>query len=258
MEIEEVGVAHRDMPFEDYLLCRKMALLMVLIYNDRGFKELFKYFKEREIPIYPFILYCFNRTDQASPRLQTIFNDFLTETREELWESREALQAFFSEEANIQKLMEGEVGGNLLQKYWAKAVIFNFEWLADFVFDAALEFILKSRAVTDETREKIVLELGEIKKYLLMKRGNLFELNDLMNERRIPLEFDISNWMQDPENRKLGEFRGKKTFTAFIPVEQRTLLKNLLQQYGTSAQAVGKISTRVNVRKFERHFASVT
>lgn len=257
MEIEEVGVAHRDMSFGDYLLCRKMALLIVLVYNDKGFKELFKYFKEREVPFYQYLLYCFNNMDQASPELKNIFDDFLAETKEELWENREALQAFFNEEANIKKLMEGEIGGNLLQKYWAKAVIFNFELLADYVFDAALKFILQSPERTEEGGEEIVLELEEIKKYILMRRNNLLDADHLMNEERVGFEFDIRNWLEDQNNRTLKTFRGKKIFSVSIPVEQRDLLKNLLQQYGTSCQAVGKISTRVNVGNLERHFDPV-
>ena len=257
MEIEEVGVAHRDMPFEDYKLCRKMACLLSLVYNRKSFKELFKYLKESNIDIFEYLLFCYNNTDQAPSKVKQLFDDFLVETEEELWDSREELLAFYNHDKNFEKLISGEIGGNLLQKYWVRGVGFNFKPLADYIFDMALSFISNCQELDDRRMEEISLELNEIKKYTLIVRDNLFDIVSEMKKEEVHAEFDIVGWIQDKNNKILKEFKGGKQFNVSVLPEQRALLKGLLRQYGTGNQAIGKISTRVNIGNLERQLSHV-
>lgn len=256
IEVEEVGVAHKDMSFEDYKLCRKMALFLTLIYNNKNFKELFNYLKEKNIDVYPFVLYCFEHTEEADAALQQIFADFMRETEEELWESREKLSAHYRKDDNFRKLLEEESGGNLLQIYWAKGVILNFKSLADYVFDCALEILVHSQGVSEEIKRETVMELENLKKYILLKRDNLFEIDSKGNGTTVDLDYDIGGWLQDKSERGLKEFKRSRNFIVSTSLEQRQILEALLKQYGTSTQAIGKISTRVNIVKMERQLHS--
>jgi len=49
--------------------------------------------------------------------VRTFLEDFVTETRNELFPSREACVAFYSEPRNFQRLLNGEIGDNLIYKY---------------------------------------------------------------------------------------------------------------------------------------------
>lgn len=245
MEVEEVGVANKDMSFEDYKLCRKMSLLLTLVYNNKSFKELFKYLKDNGAEIYPFLLYCFEHAGQADESILKVFADFMRETEEELWESRGALLDHFNREEAFTQLLKEDGGGNLLQKYWVKGVIFNFASLTNFIFDCAVGFLAKKE--TD-------CELENIKKYTLLKRNNLFNVENAGDEVFVELDYDLEGWLQDGEGKRLEDFKGKKTFVVSTSEAQRELLKNLLKQYGSGIQAIGKISTRVNVMSFERRF----
>ena len=251
-EIEEVGVAHKDMSFDDYKLCRKMALLIFLAYNKKNFKELIKYMKDKEVDVFKWILSGCDSSDKARPIIKEIFNGFIQETEGELWDSREELIEFYNSDKNYKRLLNGEIGGNLLQKYWVKGIIFNFEELANYLFDVALDLILTVSEMSMEDQNSVILELNNIKRYILIKRNNLFDLNDKVNGGTVDFDFDIKNWEEGKKGRKLNQFKKKKVFRASRTLEQERILEKLFQQYGKSTQTIGKISTRINIQKLWR------
>ena len=46
---------------------------------------------------------------------------FINETKGELWSTEEKLTEFYKQDENYKKLINGEVGGNLIYKYKSKA-----------------------------------------------------------------------------------------------------------------------------------------
>lgn len=257
IEVEEVGVANKDMSFEDYKDCRKMSLLLTLVYNNKNFKELFYYLKEKGRGIYPFLLFCFERMETAESPIKNIVADFMRETEEELWNSPEALFAYYKSDDHFAKLLDETLGGNLLQKYWAKGVAFHFDTLTDFVFDCARQFLLSTPESAGESLQEIVLELANLKNFTLFKRDRIFDLNETISETVVTLDYDIESWLTDLQKQPLARFKGAKHFKPSQSLEQRQLLSGLYQQYGTSTQAVGKISTRVNIHRLERELKNV-
>jgi len=251
-EIEEVGIAHKDMSFDNYKLCRKMALLIFLAYNKQNYKELIKYLEDKEINIFKWILSGFDSSDKADSIIKGIFNDFIQETESELWDSREGLIEFYSSDKNYKSLLNGEIGGNLLQKYWVKGVVFNFEDLTNYLFDVALDLILTESELIMEDQNSVILELNNIKKYILIKRNNLFDLNDNISGNTVDFDFDVKSWEEGENGRKLNQFKMKKVFVVSKTSDRIIMLKKLFEQYGNSAQAIGKISTRINVQKLWR------
>ena len=55
-------------------------------------------------------------------KLSKIYFDFSKESEAELYDSKEHINEFFSNDANYQKLLDGELGDNLTRKYGAKLI----------------------------------------------------------------------------------------------------------------------------------------
>ena len=51
-------------------------------------------------------------------KLKEIFDSFCKESHEELFETQQEAIEFYSKEENYQKLVSGDIGDNLLGKYW--------------------------------------------------------------------------------------------------------------------------------------------
>ena len=66
---------------------------------------------------------------------------------------------------NYDKLLSGKHGGNLLQRYWVKTYVNNYELLADFIFNIYGRILFKSY-----DSNIIKEELRDLKTYLKLKR----------------------------------------------------------------------------------------
>lgn len=141
VEIEEVCVSNSTLSFEDYLSCRRVNLFVNILYNDAIFEELFVVLKTLDISVWDWIEEASNH-DPGSV-LSTIVNNFLDETRAELWESKEELESYVNTNKNMDRYFSGELGGNLIFKYKAITLIEAFDELVDIARMAALNLIEK-------------------------------------------------------------------------------------------------------------------
>lgn len=251
IEVEEVGVGTKDMPFSEYILCRKMALNLTLVYNDQSFKELMNYLDENGIDKFLWVNECLRRLGEAPHVLKKIYDDFEKETVSELWDSHDHLKAFYSKDANFKKLLSGEIGGNLLQKYWVQGVVHNFDVLCEYVFAAAGTLIENS--VDEDKRKEKALELENIKEYTFVKRNDIFNVNSPMNGSTFRSRYDVRKWAHDGKL-PLSAFRRNIAYRVDISPEQRKIVDDSFRQYGSGVLAIGKISTRINTQKLWRDF----
>ena len=71
--------------------------------------------------------------NNSSLKIQKLINDFIDETKNELWDSEEDLLKHYRIDKNYLKLKNGEVGGNLIYKYKSKNLVENsLDWLKFF------------------------------------------------------------------------------------------------------------------------------
>ena len=113
-EIEEIIVGSKDMPFEDYVVCRMMNLFIETYINSDLFQEFFAPFRLWKISVFDFLLYLLENGDLYTPGMRRILDSFLNATAEDLYESREDADAHVSDAEVVQKYESGELGGNEL------------------------------------------------------------------------------------------------------------------------------------------------
>ena len=119
-EVEEIVTSTNLLPFEDYLYCRKLNLMVTIFYNDAVFQGLLKLLRYLGISRYTWIKALFDY--EFTGGLGETIKAFFKETKDELWESRDELMAFIRKPGNIEKYLNDELGANLLYKYQALAV----------------------------------------------------------------------------------------------------------------------------------------
>ncbi len=125
VEIEEVVIETKTLPYEDYIYCRKIALLMA-VFNTTGFKPLIKILIQNDIdPIdvfYQFITRTeeYDLIENHQKKEVTLMCDFERDTRGELWETKDDVISFFEDDKNFDGLTEGLYGANLIQTYRAR------------------------------------------------------------------------------------------------------------------------------------------
>jgi len=126
----------------------------------------------------------------------------------ELWDSEELLNEFYSQSINYKKLVEGELGGNLLAKYTWIAKSDGFEsWL-----NIALESAQKLCEFSSELPRDQISEIFNDFKTYFVNTKNIFQLfngnksNKIDKDKKIKLKYDIQSWADNRDRSNLNSY----------------------------------------------------
>ena len=214
-EVEEVCVATNTMSFEEYLEGRGFALISALLSSEQ-YDIIFRHLKELNIDKYSYIMWMFERIQSGNSSLSDIYNQFIEETKKELWDSKEELSEFFSKEENYAKLLEGRFGDNLLRKYQAK--IFREQGISSINF--AYEGI---KNIAASQLSPLDMEILDVTKQWMVTTRNVWSVFDdnLYREKTdlLILPYDVLAWYENKESLKpLREYQGEVRYQVFCDV----------------------------------------
>lgn len=255
-EIEEVCIATNTMSFEDYLDCRGFAFVSSLLASEQ-FDLINRHLREFGISNYEYFYYAWELVLSGKTELSKIYNQYIEETKKELWDSRDALYEYFTKQKAYGKLLTGELGDNLIRKYKAEALL-----------ECCVPAIeLAYFAIEKIAREKITKEIQEsldaAKRWMIAIRNISALRNDLsINDSEIlHLPYDVNGWYiagddsgslisyNTPTNYRI--FYDSNELERFLSEGEKLFGKDLSYQ-------LGKLLINWSVRKFWRKCEPVT
>jgi len=250
VEPEEVVITTSTMSFEDYVECRKIAL-MITIFNNRGFKALMSLMIQNDIKIVDMLIGMLpelgasakSADDPNGSPAALLMRAFEKDTIEELWDSEEELHTFFRDHDNFQGLIEGRYGANLIQTYSSRALAHCTSDFAEYAFRQAYVVFQKNGA-----DEETIAQLTEVEKFCRSITQNLFGDDRMETVPQAQIEFDIRGWMADVDFRPLTDFKWDeaKTVKFELSDEQFRLVEDGLDRYGHHDLGRGKLLVRLN------------
>ena len=246
-DYEEVGVANKDLPFEDYCYIRGFALMVATVQNDRVFEEFFRYALSLGISRVTFLRRVHDNIPRAPQKIRDIVAGFMEETRTELWESEEALVAHYRKDENYAKLMRGEAGGNLIYKYKSKSLAFTMpEWI-DFLAVQLRELAEESIA-EDAKRVTAFAEIDCIADFCRHKAHGLLDAAADTEPLDMLSPLDVAGWMRGAEGAPLSAYACERPIHYRFEYSEDQLRErdSLFRRYGTDVSALSKIVTRVS------------
>ena len=252
VETEKVCVANNTLTFEDYLECRLFALTIEIFYNDGILSELLLFLSQFNINPFEFLKKVHDYRNELPDLLSAVYKEFLKETMEELWESESKLLNFAQNEEIIKRYMEGELGSNLIFKYKALAFI---RYMAE-IHEVAL------KTARDMVREKQIDEKGntllfleELMKYSLFKKINLLETHHVYQDI---FYFNLISAESDEFQGKPADWELTKPSTLRFDHDnrQKEIIDFHRQEFGVSIIGIGRILSRLHVKKMYRNVAA--
>ena len=256
VEVEEVVVGTKDLRYDEYVALRRLHLIISVAYNGKAFAALFKLFRECTLQIFPLLKELLERVPEAPPAVRELVASFEQETRGELWDSEEEVRRFFGQDENYHRLVSGEVGSNLLQKYVGLSLSYAMEAWTDYVFMVALDIV--SREIADH--QAIVMEkLENIQRYCKARVRNLFGGDRLYDVPEEVLAYDVEAWVTNVKDEPLDQFRyGKSTRVRFLFTrDQYQTTEDYIGRFGRTPQGIGLLLTRLNIINVWRKCVSV-
>lgn len=243
-EIEEVVVASNTMTFEDYLECRKLALLVVLFHNGGLFELGIRLLKLLDVRVFDCISSIAD--DCLDSRLVTLFDKFYKETQDELWSDRHDLESFLGDPANVDRYISGELGSNLIFKYKSMAMLEYVDSLG-VAFARALKRSIAAKV--GEINHVQVQFIDEMMSYSTAQGENIF--SNTHGDVEIDIHFDFEDVLSRKLFLELGHsilpIAGRRV--AFkLDAQQKDVVHRLVNTYGTSIPGLTRGITRTNIK----------
>jgi len=234
LEVEKVCAATRTFSLSEYLEARCMHFIIHAFYNLKAMHELVVLLRLSGASVFGWLRALNEVIKTDNGPVGEIYWGFCAEAREELWDSREELLAYYAEESNFVKLFTGEKGANLIMKYGAVTL----ENIRSFWELGVKQF----RRIAPQLDAGFVVDLA---RYCVCLRGDLFNVES----SRFTREFDYDHlaWNRaicGGDGPAIPE-REPVNIEFYRNPDQLKLLRDSLRTYGDNQDARGKILARV-------------
>jgi len=242
VEIEEVVSSTNTMSFDDYRELRKLHLMLAVVYNGGGFKPLLRLLRQKQVSIIALFQQLVARMKSAPMTVQSVFNSFVRLTKEELWESEEALRAYINADNNYEKLLKGEIGINLIQTHTAMSLAVMNDW-AQYVFETAATLL--GDTIQGDLESKLMF--NDIRAFCEGRVHNIWGADRNEDNPCLPLSHDVASWTKSSLSTPLSEFRfvSPVIYEFRFPEAKKEEMAAQIQRYGTTATGIGRIMAQM-------------
>ena len=246
VEIEEIAVATNTLSIDDYFAMRRLYLSVGIFYNDRIFGDVHALLRIMNLSTLDWIKLIQKNFDQLPKEIQALFDDFIADTRDELWDHPADLVRDVS--SNIDAYTAGEVGGNLIYKYRSKAVVEHFRILLKTAFKYLREYL-----ASVDMLDSAALAVDELEKFSHQQKVELFNIDTEYVET---FSYDILKLIQDPAFARSGGTLEELHYPITLRVThndgQRATITRELAFYGSDIGGLTMLISRYPIKRFWR------
>lgn len=248
VEIEEICVGGIYLSFEDYLQARFLHLIINIFYNDRFFSGILKFLDSLGIERYEWVKTIAEQGFSLEP-IAGIFREFMEETKKELWDDKEKLLHYVSDEKIVAKYIDGVFGANVIAKYRIIAISDYIKNVCQLAKKAAISCLERTGKDDSESREF----LEELVAFEYESKRDIFVVDLVDNV--VKFSFDILKFLQDSEISDFKKYKLSKPVCLkfYRQDEAKSIVERSRAVFGTSIAAKYKQLTRVPIKKIYRN-----
>lgn len=244
-DTDEIVVATDSLPFEHYLEARIYHLACSIFWNNSWFEDAVAFAHVFGVKPSRWIDAMVSSIKGDEGAVRKLLDDFVRETTQELFPTREACLAFYQKDENFERLRQGEIGDNLMYKYRALASFFVWPEIARGALEATY------RLVVDEGAREQMPGFEEFwpdfARYVEARHAHGGTPESLLTGTRTTLRHDVAGWLAAGLPKDLTPFRLAVPLEVEFSLsdEGRRELEAALQTWGTSLKGLTKGVTRI-------------
>ena len=237
----------------DYVECRIMNLIIKTFYNNNIFNEIHS--MQRAMGISPFdcLVYIKDHEEMYTEKVKKIIESFVTETTEDLFDTREKAKEYVLSPNVINKYINGELGTNEL--FLHSSLLFNeFKDISDLIFES-VKRVIKQKGLLTPLIENY---LTDLKRFTLMRKN--IPLNNTESVLLGEFEYDFesihkSEYFLNPNS--ISKLKTSIQLKFFHTNKQQEHIANQQKLYSNHALGLGRMLQQTNLnlvfRSFERN-----
>jgi radical SAM superfamily enzyme YgiQ (UPF0313 family) len=217
IEIEGAVVGTSTMSFEDYCYLSEIKYVIQVIYNADTFNPIRRFLIEQGLDVWEWIKVSHQVALEKGGVAKAQMDAFLGETKSELFPSEEALVAYYAKDENYKKLLSGEEGDNLVNKYSVLAGSDGFTPWLEVVIEGARR--LASRTLDSAFVDRA---LDNLRRYIALMYDFapfFHDLPDANSHEEVVFDWDIKRWMGD-KDLTFKDVEGRTVYDVFFSPDQ--------------------------------------
>jgi radical SAM superfamily enzyme YgiQ (UPF0313 family) len=251
VETEEMVVETQTFSFQDYLESRVFHLLLTIYYYEGNFEEAFEFACQVGIRPFDLIVRLQAMLEQAPPAFKQVIADFLQESQDELFDSKEECIAWAK--SHFAGLVDGTLGGNLLSKYSMLGRFYTTEATLDFLEAGILAALGESSPQTKVRLLQTVMEhLRCVQLYSPFAKS-------LAVTPSWTTSYDVEAWRRDGyvKNLEVYTYPAPQTFITLIEPERKALIESRIATFGEHPSQLGKFTRTMFAQDLRRSLVPV-
>lgn len=251
IEIEECVVASNTLTFDEYVELRMIAFSIGMTSNGGIYGALLKFLREKGIDVFELFLQTIKRLNTAHPNVQHVFNLYKKATIEELWDSPQAIEKHYQDDAEYKKLLNQEVGMNVMQFHNALVTAeYMSEW-TEYMLDLST-LLLQDKLNSDTETSR---QFTSITNYIRGTCSNVLKRDRMRINPEFEFEYDVQRWLNDPNEATIDQFKlpTPTKFTFKLTETQFKLVEDELDVHGDNSTGRGQVIKRVPINMLLRN-----
>jgi radical SAM superfamily enzyme YgiQ (UPF0313 family) len=251
-DVEEIVCATDTLPFDDYLQARKVALACSAFWHDNYFDSVIGFAEKLGVKRSEWLDAVVAEMEQDKGEVQQFLNEFVEETTQELFESREACVEFYSREENFARLQRGEIGDNLMHKYRARASFHIWPAIVGCAMDATRKLFV-ARGL-DRGIQDFDGFWQDFHRFVELSHASGRTSAAILSPARSEMRYDIAGWLAAGSPGDPSPFRLQQPHAVEFKLadEAERELDAALRSWTEELKGLTKMVTRIQVAWQER------
>lgn len=248
-DIEEIIVGSDTLPFSDYVECRKHHMTFSVFWNDSWFRDVVAFAAELDIRPSAWLQAMLRAMEaEAVGPVHDLLESFVRETVGELFETREACEAYYAQPENFERLGRAEIGDNLMYKYRAKASFFLWREICAMALDTTRRLVLEAGAAARYADFEALWR--DFHAYVECKHASGASLDDVLRPVSATLKYDIPRWIADDFPRETAAYRlpAPRELHFHLSEEGARELEAAFRVWSSQLAGLTKLVTRIRVQ----------
>jgi len=245
LDVEEIVVGTDTLPFDDYVKARKYHLNSSVFWNDSWFQDVVELCGRFGIKKSEWWQAMLDAMENSSGPVKQFLDQFVHETVNELFPSREACIQFYKQPENFARLQRGEIGDNLMYKYRALASFQIWPEICALAMDTSKRLL--QEAEVDEQIPNFEEFWQDLHQFEELKHAHGITADEVVAPAVATLQYDIPDWIADSMPMGTENYRlpAPTTFEFRLSHEGERELRAAMEVWTMSLKGLSKLVTRI-------------
>ncbi len=185
--------------------------------------------------------------ENGYPAVREFLDQFVGETRGELFSTKEECAAFYQVDENFRKLQSGEIGDNLMYRYRAIASFHLWDEICTTAMEATRQLLVDHQV--DRQIDNFEEFWTDFTTFIRMQHASGHTVGEILSNAQATLRYDIPAWVTQGELNDPSLFRLPipKEFEFRYTEEGAKEMEAALSTWSTQVKGLSKLVTRIKI-----------